>query len=540
VPPFAALDCSTRNSFFGVFTLGGLAIRASAEVVTNEGEVIPGLFAAGRNTAGLCVEGRGYASGLSIGEATFFGRIAGRNAAALAPVDLASKRPQVARRRAEGERRPSGARAQRAAGERRPVVVKLFEPIRIGAMTVKNRIVMSPMTTGYAGLDQLPTKRLVDYLAARAKGRRRSDHARGVRGRPPAPRGPAVDALRVGRRDREAPRDRRRGARARREGAAADRARGPRCALAADGEDPEPRAVGDRVVSHRVAVARARSRRASAIVDQYASAVRRVRDAGYDGIELHAAHGYMLLGSFLSPWRNKRTDDYAGRKRDGRMRFLLEVLGAIRREVGDDFPITLRISGYERVQGGRTIDDTARIAPRLVEAGVDAFHVSGGVIDRPHLDDHHRLALGQRAQRRRRDRGEERGRRAVMTVGRIHSPELAEAILQRGEADLIVMARPLLATRSCPRSCARSGVRRSAVHLLRELHRLDGERKHELRGEWPVGPRGRALARPHRDTEARRRRGRGPGRARDRAARRAARTPRHALRSASIGSAVRS
>ena len=83
VPPFAALDCCTANSFYGVFTLGGLAIRASAEVLTNEGEVIPGLFAAGRNTAGLCLEGRGYASGLSIGEATFFGRVAGRNAAAM-------------------------------------------------------------------------------------------------------------------------------------------------------------------------------------------------------------------------------------------------------------------------------------------------------------------------------------------------------------------------------------------------------------------------------------------------------------------------
>src|SRR5262249_41192956 len=85
VPPFAALDCSTANSFFGVFTLGGLAIRASAEVLSPEGAVIPGLYAAGRNTAGLCLEGRGYASGLSIGEATFFGRVAGRNAAAHAP-----------------------------------------------------------------------------------------------------------------------------------------------------------------------------------------------------------------------------------------------------------------------------------------------------------------------------------------------------------------------------------------------------------------------------------------------------------------------
>ena len=98
-PPFAALDCCTANSFFGVFTLGGLAIRASAEVLTPEGEPIPGLYAAGRNTAGLCLEGRGYASGLSIGDATFFGRVAGRNAAA------SGRRPRAARRsRAKIER----------------------------------------------------------------------------------------------------------------------------------------------------------------------------------------------------------------------------------------------------------------------------------------------------------------------------------------------------------------------------------------------------------------------------------------------------
>src|SRR5262249_3620872 len=180
-----------------------------------------------------------------------------------------------------------------------------------------------------------------------------------------------------------------------------------------------------------------------AITGQYASAVRRVREAGYDGIELHAAHGYMLLGSFLSPWRNKRADAYAGRKRDGRVRFLLEVLGAIRREVGADFPITLRISGYERAQGGRTIDDTARIAPRLVEAG-------GGVIDRltsmiitgSHWGDAHNVGAAVAVKNA--------VDVPVMAVGRIHDPELAEAILQRGEADLIVMGRPLLADPELP------------------------------------------------------------------------------------------
>ena len=80
-PPFAALDCSTENSIFGVFTLGGLSVRASGEVLDPDGNEVPGLYAAGRCTAGLCREGRNYASGLSIGDASFFGRLAGRRAA---------------------------------------------------------------------------------------------------------------------------------------------------------------------------------------------------------------------------------------------------------------------------------------------------------------------------------------------------------------------------------------------------------------------------------------------------------------------------
>jgi succinate dehydrogenase/fumarate reductase flavoprotein subunit len=84
-PPYAALDCSTDNSIFGALTLGGLAVSPGGEVLDAVGAPIAGLFAAGRCTAGLCREGRSYASGLSIGDASFFGRLAGRRAAAQAP-----------------------------------------------------------------------------------------------------------------------------------------------------------------------------------------------------------------------------------------------------------------------------------------------------------------------------------------------------------------------------------------------------------------------------------------------------------------------
>jgi len=80
-PPYAALDCSTQRSLFGVFTLGGLAVATTGEVLSPQGEAVPGLYAAGRCTAGLIREGRNYASGLSIGDASFFGRLAGQRAA---------------------------------------------------------------------------------------------------------------------------------------------------------------------------------------------------------------------------------------------------------------------------------------------------------------------------------------------------------------------------------------------------------------------------------------------------------------------------
>jgi 3-oxo-5alpha-steroid 4-dehydrogenase len=84
-PPFAALDCSSEGSIFGGFTLGGLRVRAHGEVERSDGSAIPGLYAAGRCSAGLCREGASYASGLSIGDASFFGRLAGRQAAAAEP-----------------------------------------------------------------------------------------------------------------------------------------------------------------------------------------------------------------------------------------------------------------------------------------------------------------------------------------------------------------------------------------------------------------------------------------------------------------------
>jgi 2,4-dienoyl-CoA reductase (NADPH2) len=187
------------------------------------------------------------------------------------------------------------------------------------------------------------------------------------------------------------------------------------------------------------------------VLDLFKAAVRRAAEAGYDGIELHAAHGYMLLGSFLTPQRNRRSDDYRGDSPRGRWRVVLEALAAIRSEVGDELPITLRISGYERLAGGRPIHETACMAPELVAAGVSAFHVSGGVIDRlvtgmvNGADDGEEVNVGAAAAVK------EVVDVPVIAVGRIHDPVRAERILADGRADFIAMGRPLLADPDLPR-----------------------------------------------------------------------------------------
>lgn len=176
------------------------------------------------------------------------------------------------------------------------------------------------------------------------------------------------------------------------------------------------------------------------VAGSFAAAARRVVAAGLDMIHLHGAHGY-LLGSFLSPYSNRRADEYGGTPED-RARFPLEVLQAVREVVGSDFPIGYRLSAEEYLEGGLTIDDTTGFAQRLVNAGIDLIDVSGGIYESAYM-----IIQGPEAPlggfvRNAAAIKEAVGEGVPVSVGqRLNDPVFAEGVLRREKLDFVTLSR---------------------------------------------------------------------------------------------------
>jgi 2,4-dienoyl-CoA reductase-like NADH-dependent reductase (Old Yellow Enzyme family)/thioredoxin reductase len=206
------------------------------------------------------------------------------------------------------------------------------------------------------------------------------------------------------------------------------------------------------------------------IVGRFGEAGERAKKSGFDGIEIHAGHGY-LLDAFLSPYFNKRTDEYGGDLKN-RARFLLEVIQAIRAKVGKDYPIWCRIDSREfGVDGGITKEDGLALALLLQDAGVDAIHVSGygsplrQFVDAPVCYEPSFL-LPYAADIKK------TVRIPVIAVGRI-TPEAGEAAIREGKADFIAMARALLADPELPNKLAAG--QRSAIRPCIRCYQCIGQ-----------------------------------------------------------------
>ncbi len=336
----------------------------------------------------------------------------------------------------------------------------LFTPTSIGSMKLRNRLAMAPVTTQWAGPGDTISQRMIDYFAARARG------------------GVGLITLEVCSIDRRFPYhastpglwgDENIESHARLTRAVHEHGARIVPQVAHPGPDSASLSVNKLQAigpSSYKSVATLETCREITLeemqlaLEQFGEAARRAREAGYDGIELHCAHGHMLCGSFMCALRNKRTDAYSGGTIEGRLKFPLEVIRKVKERAGKDFPLTLRVSGDERTPGGRTLQETLQIVPRLIEAGVDALHISGGMNDPLATAIIPGSYLGEAINVRDAAAIKKAAGVPVMVVANIHDPERAEEILRAGQADIIAMGRPLLADPELPNKAARGDVKR--------------------------------------------------------------------------------
>ena len=197
------------------------------------------------------------------------------------------------------------------------------------------------------------------------------------------------------------------------------------------------------------------------LIDHFAQAARRVREAGFDAVEILSGTGY-LISEFLSPLTNKRIDRYGG-DFDGRIRFGLEIIAAIRSAVGADFPLLVRMNGNEFMKGGSNRQELQEYAVRLAKAGVDALCINVGwheaqvpqiVTEVP------RGVFGYLA----------RGIKELVSIPviashRINDPDLARGMIADGFCDMVAVGRALIADPFFPEK-ARSGHEADIVHCV--------------------------------------------------------------------------
>jgi dimethylglycine catabolism A len=329
---------------------------------------------------------------------------------------------------------------------------KLFEPIQINSMRLENRILLTAMVTRLSGEDGYVNQAIMDrYLR----------FARGETGLI------VVEATAV------------HGAKS-----------GPLLRLSDDTFIPGHRELTRRIhaespskvalqIIHFLKIARSGWRQTvdmlshediHLIVQQYGEAAARTREAGYDAVELHMAHAY-TMSSFLSK-RNARSDEYGGRSLETRLRAMTEVILQVREKVGPDFPIGIRFDGEECIKGGYGLSEAKYMALRMAQLGVDYISISAGgkfedavkkegeplypytgysgdrTMPPAEYQDGANLYLAEGIKAFINAHGYQT---PLVTTGKIPTPQLAEEILQTGQADVIGFARALLADPDWPK-----------------------------------------------------------------------------------------
>ncbi len=198
------------------------------------------------------------------------------------------------------------------------------------------------------------------------------------------------------------------------------------------------------------------------LIASYVAAARRCREAGFDGVQLHAAHGY-LMSQFISPYTNRREDEWGG-DLVGRARFVLEVLRRIRAELGRDYPVLIKLNAEDFIEGGLTVADSCRIAAMLEREGLDAVEISAGMaetvdkivrkeIDAPAKEAYF-LAYAREFRRH--------VACPIILVGGLRSLAVMESVLASGAADFVSLSRPLIREPELPNKLRDGAAARAA------------------------------------------------------------------------------
>jgi 2,4-dienoyl-CoA reductase-like NADH-dependent reductase (Old Yellow Enzyme family)/thioredoxin reductase len=191
------------------------------------------------------------------------------------------------------------------------------------------------------------------------------------------------------------------------------------------------------------------------LTSKFILAAQRAKAAGFDAVEVHGAHGY-LVTQFVSPYTNKRTDEYGG-SFEGRMKFPLKIVEGMRASLGPDYPILFRMCADEYIEGGLTLEDSKLIARRLVAAGVDALDITSGIYESPpawhawiypiyDMSPGCRVYLAEAIKKV--------VDVPVIASGRLGDSTLAEKVIKDGKADLVAMGRSLLVDPELPRKAS--------------------------------------------------------------------------------------
>ncbi|MHB1128189.1 MAG: NADH:flavin oxidoreductase [Bacillota bacterium] len=334
----------------------------------------------------------------------------------------------------------------------------LYQPLLLGRTKLKNRIVFAPITTGYGTADGQVTSALTGYYARRAQGGVGTIIVEATSVSPNAKVAPKSLGIWD---DQFIPGLSRLVEAAKGKDVATILQichAGPQARSKVNGTQPVSPSEIPFVMSDPP-----RAMSASDIkyaIDAFVYGARRAQKAGFDGVELHAAH-FFLLSAFLSPTTNSRKDDYGGGV-EGRTRLTREIIAGIKQEVGEDFPVICRINGSENGERGIRNEEAQKIAQLLVEAGADSIHVSAYCIPLPGLEKY--VAVAATGLPGETDEAgvfvplaagiKQAVDKPVIAVGKIIEREMAESIVDEGKADLVAIGRGLIADPDLPNKFA--------------------------------------------------------------------------------------